>query len=522
MNDHGSTVPRLQTSAGSLWMMRRDAMDSLRSQRIPAPSSEVLAAMNRGLRSLVDGDDTDESADPFDFRSSFKLSVVDGVAAIPISGVLTCGATPLDLYLSWLCGGESYEVLDAKFRSAESRSDVKSVVVVFDTPGGHVRGLESLAATIASMTKPVAGFVAGFACSAGYRLLVECDEITAGPGSEVGSIGTIQVCYDDSAMLEKIGVKEYVFKSEQSPMKWPDVGTDEGREQIQSQVNEYASQFVSAVAKARSVSVATVLSDFGKGGCLFGPEAKKAGMVDRLGSLDDVMKKMSGPNRNRLAKRSSPPTKSTATAGSSARTLRSRPMPAATLRSKFMAFLSGSTNDADALTENEKLQALDAIGAAENGDPAKPAIVSIVDVAASVLKIEDTPAFKAQVEKLAAQTKVNADLIARLDAADAASLSKDAKAFATGLASPTVAKINPAQLDAVASLYGSVAKADASGSLLTEFKAVLDGLPTASARFGSAVSEKEIRLMESVARGDNPDAADPTIVAQLMKEAGLV
>ena len=39
------------------------------------------------------------------------------------------------------------------------------------------------------------------------------------------------------------------------------------------------------------------------GGTLDAAAARKAGMVDRLGTLDEVLKKMSGANRSRLARR---------------------------------------------------------------------------------------------------------------------------------------------------------------------------------------------------------------------------
>jgi hypothetical protein len=53
-------------------------------------------------------------------------------------------------------------------------------------------------------------------------------------------------------------------------------------------------------------------------------------------------------------------------------------------------------------------------------------------------------------------------------------------------------------------------------------KAIYAAAPTASETFAQSVTGKDSQVIESVARSANPDAADPAVVAGLMKSEGLV
>ena len=66
-----------------------------------------------------------------------------------------------------------------------------------------------------------------------------------------------------------------------------------------------ADVFVADVARYRSATPAKVKADFGGGEVLVGAAALKVGMVDRVGPMDDLHRKLAGPNRARL--RVSPP-----------------------------------------------------------------------------------------------------------------------------------------------------------------------------------------------------------------------
>jgi len=69
----------------------------------------------------------------------------------------------------------------------------------------------------------------------------------------------------------------------------PDPASEDGRAQIQTTVDDMAQVFVESVARNRGVPVAQVLRDFGQGDVLVGQRALDAGLVDELGTLDDLI-----------------------------------------------------------------------------------------------------------------------------------------------------------------------------------------------------------------------------------------
>ncbi len=131
------------------------------------------------------------------------------------------------------------------------------------------------------------------AASAAYWLASSCDEIVMDATASVGSIGVLSIHTDDKAQKEKNGLVQTHIVSSQSPRKRLDVATEEGRADMQSQVDAIADVFVENVARNRNVPIETVLSDFGQGSLCVGIHAVKQGMADRLGSLESLIQEKS-------------------------------------------------------------------------------------------------------------------------------------------------------------------------------------------------------------------------------------
>jgi ClpP class serine protease len=93
-------------------------------------------------------------------------------------------------------------------------------------------------------------------CSAAYWVASQARAIYATPSAQVGSIGVVQAVIDNSAALDKAGIKVEVF----SVGKYKAMGapgtplTDDQRELISSNLAEIAGEFHTAVlAKGRSI-----------------------------------------------------------------------------------------------------------------------------------------------------------------------------------------------------------------------------------------------------------------------------
>ncbi len=186
---------------------------------------------------------------------------------------------------------DSRQVLQNLKRFRQTKG-VKAVVVRIDTPGGGVAPTQEIYEEIGKLKKekPVIASLGGMATSGGYYIASVCDQIVANPGTLTGSIGVIMELGNVEGLMEKLGLKGYSIKS--GPNK--DIGSPlrslspEGRVILQSLVDNVHGQFVRAVAKGRGMPEAKV-RDLADGRVYSGEQAKKLGLVDVLGNLEDAV-----------------------------------------------------------------------------------------------------------------------------------------------------------------------------------------------------------------------------------------
>lgn len=214
------------------------------------------------------------------------------VAVIPVYGVISPRAT----LLSSMSGGTTAEALSADFAAAIADPDVDSIVFDIDSPGGGVEGIHELAEQIraARGTKPIVAQANHLAASAAYWIAAAADEIVVTPSGQVGSIGVISAHEDLSAQMEQKGVKVKLitagkYKAEGSPLGPLD---DEALAERQGKVDAFYRTFTSDVAKSRGVGVAAVRDGYGQGRTLLAQSALDAGMVDRVDTLENTIRRV--------------------------------------------------------------------------------------------------------------------------------------------------------------------------------------------------------------------------------------
>jgi len=169
---------------------------------------------------------------------------------------------------------------------------VKAAILNIDSGGGDASGAGELASMIKAFAaeKPIVAYVNGMGASAAYWLASAADEIVVDATAVLGSIG---VRVGLAKREDPKGSTTFEFVSSQSPMKGADPATKEGAAHLQGIVDAMGQVFVEAVAANRGKSVATVLSDFGKGGMFVGQGAVKAGLADRVGTFEGVLAELS-------------------------------------------------------------------------------------------------------------------------------------------------------------------------------------------------------------------------------------
>ena len=126
--------------------------------------------------------------------------------------------------------------------------------------------------------------------SGGYYIAAGSGTIFANPGSVTGSIGVILGFSNLNELFKKIGIKSYIIKSG----KFKDLGyptrdmNPEDLKVLQSVVDSIYNQFVRAVAQGRHIPVEKIriIAD---GRVFSGLQAKKLGLVDKIGNLEDTI-----------------------------------------------------------------------------------------------------------------------------------------------------------------------------------------------------------------------------------------
>lgn len=217
---------------------------------------------------------------------------VGAVGVIPVYGPIMPRANIMSEY----SGGATISSLRESFRDALADDAIGTILFDVDSPGGYTDGVDELATEIreARGKKPIVAISNYMMASAALYLMSGADEIVASPSSEVGWIGCVQVHQEFSRALDSEGVTTNILRdpagkyggNPYEPL------SDKARTEIMAVISERSAQFHTAVAKGRGVTVAKVKSDFGQGGGMTATRAKAVGMVDRVESFDDTIRRL--------------------------------------------------------------------------------------------------------------------------------------------------------------------------------------------------------------------------------------
>jgi signal peptide peptidase SppA len=257
----------------------------------------VLRALVQVVQRHLDGarlsqDQIDEivAASPARQRErSHELTVRDGVATIPIHGVIARRA-------SMVGGasqpqGTSVEAIRSQLRQAIESDDVRAILFDVDSPGGSVGGLPELADEIraARGMKTIWAHVDGLAASAAYWLAAQADRIVATKGSEVGSIGVYTVVDDHHRRYEAAGIDTHVVSTGENK----GVGVPGSKittaqlATIQEGVAEYFGLFREAVQAGRAMSD-EAFARVDDGSTWLAARAHGLGLIDAVGGLEET------------------------------------------------------------------------------------------------------------------------------------------------------------------------------------------------------------------------------------------
>lgn len=143
--------------------------------------------------------------------------------------------------------------------------------------------------------KPLIVSMGAVAASGGYYLAIAGERLFANPGSITGSIGVIMSFPDYRELMDKVGVKTEVVKTEVVKSgQFKDIGSSSrefsaaDRELLQGMIDDVHLQFVLAISEGRNISVER-LQSYVDGRMFTGRQALEIGLIDELGTLNDAI-----------------------------------------------------------------------------------------------------------------------------------------------------------------------------------------------------------------------------------------
>lgn len=284
-------IDAFSLAAARPWMMQAEALRTLLEIADRQGNPDVV-------RALLEISERNDSIDALQTRSgkpldgSRRVTMRDGVAVIPIVGPIFRYAN----LFTEISGATSTQVLARDIQTALDNTYVRGIVFDINSPGGDATGIAELGRLIRAGRdkKPIKAYGGGSMASGAYWLGSAAGEIVIDETAILGSIGVVMSGTDTSERDAKNGIRQIEIVSSRAPNKRVNPNTDEGRAKILEIVNALEDVFVEAVATNRGVSTQKVLDDFGQGGVLVGAAALKAGMADRLGSLESVIAELAG------------------------------------------------------------------------------------------------------------------------------------------------------------------------------------------------------------------------------------
>ena len=234
--------------------------------------------------------------------SSCLLFCLGLVAVLGITG----------LFMAWWGKGELWTtrdrvgVVEVKGLIAESRttleklgrlrddSHIKAVVLRVNSPGGAVAPSQEIMREVEKIKeqKKVVASQGSLAASGGYYVACAANLIMASPGTATGSIGAIIKLANLEGLIKKLGVDVYSLKA--GALK--DLGSPfrpmspEEQAVLQQLLDDIHQQFIRDVARNRNLPPDKVRA-IADGRIFTGEEAKRFGLVDEFGNLEDAIQR---------------------------------------------------------------------------------------------------------------------------------------------------------------------------------------------------------------------------------------
>ena len=218
---------------------------------------------------------------------------VERIAVISVIGTFVSRSSYLDAASGLAC----YADIGDAIGEALADPTVRGVILDVDSSGGEVGGLfdlvEQIGAFKAASQKPLWAVANEGALSAAYAIASTADRLYVTRTGEIGSIGVVAVHVDESGADAKAGLAwTFVFAGERKidgnahePL------SERARTTIQADVDRLYTEFCALVSSNRKIS--SEAARLTNAAIYRGELAVRAGLADRVGTLDLAIADMS-------------------------------------------------------------------------------------------------------------------------------------------------------------------------------------------------------------------------------------
>lgn len=218
------------------------------------------------------------------------LSKQGGIGVVSIRGPLTNRDSPWNA----LFGITSYNDIRRAMIAAASDSSIRAVLLDIESGGGAVSGVADTADLISKVdreVKPVYAYSGDRMASAAMWLGASARKIFNGQLATLGSVGILATHMDHSKQLKAEGITPTIiragkYKALANPLE---PLSDDGKDQIQAEVDTAYSVFIGHVAKSRGMTAEDADRRIGQGRLFYGQAAVDAGLSDGVSTFDAVV-----------------------------------------------------------------------------------------------------------------------------------------------------------------------------------------------------------------------------------------
>lgn len=202
-----------------------------------------------------------------------------------------------------IMGGDGF--VRAQLDQVADDDAVKAIVLRVDSPGGTVSGSDEIHHRLAALAErrklPVVVSMGGIAASGGYYVAMANggreDVIFAEPATLTGSIGVIIPHFDLSQAIKRFDIRDDSItsgplKEMLSPTKErPPELAERERKALQALVDDMFNRFKEIVRAGRPKLDAAAVDKVATGQIFTARQAQEAGLVDRIGFLEDAVER---------------------------------------------------------------------------------------------------------------------------------------------------------------------------------------------------------------------------------------